>query len=166
MQCPFCKEQSNDKVIDSRATEAGRVIRRRRQCLACGKRYTTYERIEETIRLMVVKKDGNRAPYDRAKIFAGMQRACWKRPVSDEMLQRAVDEVEDEIFRRFDREVSSRTIGALAANRLRQLDPIAYIRFASIDREFQEVGDFIQEAQDVLDESLKETPGQQELFDE
>jgi transcriptional repressor NrdR len=166
MQCPFCKEANADKVIDSRATEGGKVIRRRRHCLKCGKRFTTYERVEEFVRLAVIKKDGTRAPYDRAKIFAGLQRACWKRPIPADALQRLVDEVEDEVFRRFDREVESRMIGLLVAGRLRKLDKVAYLRFASISREFQEVGEFIQEAQAVMDASRDEAPGQQELFNE
>jgi len=166
MQCPFCKEQNADKVIDSRATEGGKVIRRRRHCLKCNKRFTTYERVEELVRLAVIKKDGTRSPYDRAKIAAGLQRACWKRPIPADALQRLVDDVEDEVFRTFDREVDSRMIGALVAARLRKLDKVAYLRFASIYQEFQEVGDFIQEAQAVMDASRHEAPGQQELFNE
>lgn len=166
MQCPYCKEQSQDKVIDSRATEGGKVIRRRRQCLNCNKRFTTYERVEESIRLAVIKKDGTRAPYDRSKILAGLQRSCWKRPIAAEAIQRLVDEVEDEVFRSFDREVPSRFIGAAVATRLRKLDKVAYLRFASIYHEFQEVGDFIQEAQDIIDQGRRDAPGQQELFNE
>jgi transcriptional repressor NrdR len=166
MQCPYCKEQGQDKVIDSRATEAGKVIRRRRQCLKCQKRFTTYERAEEAIRLAVIKKDGTRAPYDRSKIYGGVQRACWKRPVSSEDLQRLVDEVEDEVFRTFDRETPSRFIGARVAARLRRLDTVAYLRFASIYHEFQDIEDFIQEAQDLIDRARQDAPGQQELFHE
>jgi len=166
MQCPYCKEQNQDKVIDSRATEAGAVIRRRRQCLKCNKRFTTYERVEELVRLSVIKKDGTRAPFDRAKIAAGIQRAAYKRPIPADVLQRVADEVEEEIFRTFDREVQSRLIGALVAARLRKVDKVAYLRFASIYQEFQEVGDFIAEAQAVIDQSRREAPGQQELFNE
>ncbi|MFO0974251.1 MAG: transcriptional regulator NrdR [Phycisphaerae bacterium] len=165
MQCPYCKEQNEDKVVDSRATDGGRVIRRRRQCTRCNKRFTTYERVEELIRLAVVKKDGSRAPFDRAKILASLQGACYKRPIAIEALQRVVDEVEDEIFKAFDREVPSRFIGARVAARLRQLDKVAYLRFASVYNEFQEVGDFIQEAQDILDRARRDAPGQQELFE-
>lgn len=166
MQCPFCKEQNEDKVIDSRATEGGAVIRRRRQCLKCNKRFTTYERVEELVRLSVIKKDGTRAPFDRSKIAASIQRASYKRPTPADVLQRVVDEVEEEIFRTFDREVQSRLIGALVAARLRKVDKVAYLRFASIYQEFQEVGDFIAEAQAVIDQGRREAPGQQELFNE
>lgn len=166
MQCPYCKEQNEDKVIDSRATEGGKVIRRRRQCLKCNKRFTTYERVEEPIRMVVIKKDGTRDAYDRNKLLGGVQRACWKRPIPSEGVQRLVDEVEDEVFRRFDREVPSRFIGERVAVRLRKLDKVAYLRFSSMYREFQEVGDFIQEAQDILEHGRTEAPGQQELFHE
>src|SRR5262249_6593489 len=107
MQCPFCKEHTRDKVIDSRATEGGTVIRRRRECPACKRRYTTYERVEETNKLLVVKKDGSRVPYEREKLLAGLQRACWKRPIGIDDLQGLVNEVESETFRDFDREVQS-----------------------------------------------------------
>lgn len=163
MRCPFCKEQ-RDKVIDSRATEAGAVIRRRRQCLVCSKRYTTYERVEETARQTVIKKDGTRVPYDRNKIAGGLQRACWKRPVSAEALQTLVNNVEEAIFRDFDREVSSRHIGTLAAAELRKLDKVAYLRFASMYHEFEIVDEFIEEARDIIDREREDTPGQQELF--
>lgn len=166
MQCPFCKEPNQDKVIDSRATEGGKVIRRRRHCLKCSKRFTTYERVEEFVRLAVIKKDGRRTPYDRSKVMGGLQRACWKREIPADALVKLVDEVEDEIFRAFDREVPSRVIGAMVATRLRRLDKVAYLRFASIEKEFQEVGDFIEEAQAVIDQSRREAPGQQELFHE
>ncbi len=166
MQCPFCKEQNQDKVIDSRATEGGRVIRRRRQCLMCRKRYTTYERVEEPVRMAVVKKDGAREPFDRNKLFTSIQRACWKRPIGAAAIGKVVDEIEEEVFRRFDREVPSRYIGAAAALRLRKLDMVAYLRFASIYEEFHEVGDFIAEAQDLIERTQRDAPGQQDLFHE
>ncbi len=164
MQCPYCKEQRTDKVIDSRATEAGTVIRRRRECLACGKRYTTYERVEETGRLLVVKKDGSRVPYDREKLLGGVQRACWKRAISAEQLQDLVESVEEEVFQRFDREVPSAHLGAAVSLRLRKLDKIAYLRFASLYHEFQLVDDFIEEAKAILDRDRTEVDGQQDLF--
>ena len=110
MRCPFCSQDS-DKVIDSRATEGGRVIRRRRHCVACGKRFTTYENIEKSIRLTVIKKDGARVPYDREKILSGVQKACFKRPVSTEAIAKLVDEVEEHLFRTHDREVEAVEIG-------------------------------------------------------
>lgn len=166
MQCPFCKEQRRDKVIDSRATEGGTVIRRRRECPACKRRYTTYERVEETNKLHVVKKDGSRVPYTREKLLGGLQRACWKRPIGAETLQAIVDEVEEEVFRKFDREVPSRHLGNALALRLRKIDHIAYLRFASLYHEFQVVDDFIQEAKDILDRDKTDLAGQQELFNE
>ncbi len=148
MQCPFCG-QDNDKVVDSRGAEGGRVIRRRRQCLACTRRYTTYERPEEALRLRVIKKDGARVPYDRQKIIDGLQKACFKRPVSDEQIRSVVESVEEEIFRQFDKDVPSSFIGDSVAHFLRQVDKIAYVRFASVYRQFADVGELIDEAQRV-----------------
>ncbi len=166
MQCPYCKEQHCNKVIDSRATEGGAVIRRRRECLTCKRRFTTYERIEETSRLMVIKKDGRREPYERDKVQSSVQRSCWKRPVSAAAISAMVDEVEEDLFRRFDREVPSLEIGNAVARRLRKLDRIAYLRFASMYYEFQLVDDFIHEAQDILERDRTDIAGQQELFHE
>jgi transcriptional repressor NrdR len=166
MQCPYCKEQRTDKVIDSRATEGGIVIRRRRQCLSCKKRYTTYERVEETGKLLVVKKSGERVPYEREKLLGGLQRACWKRPIGVEALQQLADEVEEEIFRVFDREVPSSYLGNAVSQRLQKLDKIAYLRFASMYHEFQLVDDFIEEAKAILDRDQREIVGQQDLFNE
>lgn len=166
MQCPYCKEQRRDKVIDSRATDGETVIRRRRECPACNRRWTTYERIEETNRLLVIKKDGSRAPYEREKLLGGLQRACWKRPISAESLQTVVNEVEEEVFKSFDREVPSAYLGRAVANRLRKIDQIAYLRFASLYHEFQVVDEFIQEAKDILDRDRGEVHGQQDLFNE
>ena len=163
MQCPFCKEQK-DKVIDSRATEGGAVIRRRRQCGACRRRYTTYERIEESPRLAVIKKDGTRVPYDRNKIAGGLQRACWKRPITADQIQTIVNDVEDQVFRQFDREVGSGRIGKLVAAALRQVDKVAYLRFASMYHEFQIVDEFIEEARDIIERERQDAPGQQDLF--
>ncbi len=164
MRCPFCKELDTDRVIDSRLSDGGATIRRRRQCGACGRRFTTKERIETEVRLHVVKKDGTRVPYDRGKILAGLQKACYKRPVSIEDLQAIVEKVEDTIFHRFEREVSSQFIGAEAARLLRDLDKIAYVRFASVYREFQDLGEFVEEVKDVMDRAETEAPGQQMLF--
>ncbi len=164
MRCPYCKDQQ-DKVIDSRATEGGAVIRRRRQCLVCNRRYTTYERIETSTRLLVVKRDGTREPYSREKLLAGLQRACWKRPLGSEAIDALVDEVEEEVFRTFDREVQSAHLGQAVSARLRKLDKVAYLRYASLYYNFEVVDDFIQEAQDILDRDRQEVIGQQELFE-
>ena len=165
MRCPFCKEINQDKVLDSRLSEGGNVIRRRRVCLSCNKRYTTKERVEHDVKLMVVKRDGARVPYDRSKVLAGVQRACYKRSVREETLTRLVDEVEDAVFKQNDREVSSRVIGQLVCERLRNVDQIAYVRFASVYRSFRDLGELIEEARDVIDWTAAHTPGQQELFD-
>src|SRR5436190_602908 len=129
MRCPFCDaEKESLKVIDSRTCEGGRAIRRRRQCLKCRKRFTTYERLEENIRLTVVKKDGSRVPFDRQTLLTGLERACYKRPVKEEDLHRLVDEVEEEIHKRHDKEVPSSAIGELLIEKLRRLDQVAYVR--------------------------------------
>lgn len=162
MQCPFCG-QDNDKVVDSRSSEGGRVVRRRRQCIACNRRYTTYERPEEAVRLTVIKKDGSREPYQREKVVAGLQKACFKRPVTDEQLRQIVDEAEEAIFRKFDKEVPSTFIGDTVSGLLREVDKIAYVRFASVYRQFTDVGELIQEARVVKDEA-NAGPEQKELF--
>jgi transcriptional repressor NrdR len=163
MQCPFCG-QDNDKVVDSRSSEGGKVVRRRRECLACERRYTTYERPEESVRLVVVKKDGSREPYDRQKIISGLQRACYKRPVANEQLTQIVEAVEEDVFRAFEREVPTTFIGDSVAKHLRNVDKIAYIRFASVYRQFADVGELIVEAQEVRDTPAP-GPEQKELFD-
>ena len=164
MQCPFCKELDQDRVIDSRPTDSGQAIRRRRQCDACGRRFTTRERIDETVRLSVVKKDGTRVTYDRTKMLSGVQRACWKRPIPADTLARLVEEVEEQVFREFEREVPSRFIGDQIANRLMALDKVAYLRFASVNQDFQGLHDFVEKARDVADRAEREAPGQQDLF--
>lgn len=163
MQCPYCKEQE-DKVIDSRATEGGAVIRRRRQCLGCNRRFTTYERIEATSRLLVIKKDGSRVPYEREKLLSGLQRACWKLPIGMEKLEALVDKVEEEVFQKFEREVPSSYLGNAVATRLRKLDKVAYLRFASLYLNFKLVDDFIHEARDILEKDQRDVSGQQDLF--
>jgi transcriptional repressor NrdR len=166
MQCPFCKESRTDKVIDSRGTEGGAVIRRRRECIACKRRFTTYERVEETPRLLVIKKDGSRAPFERTKLLGGLQRACWKRPISSDAMEALISDVEEAVFRTYDREVRSSDLGQAIAVRLRKIDKVAYLRFASLYHEFQLVDDFIQEARDIIDRDKKEVHGQQDLFNE
>lgn len=165
MRCPYCKEQQ-DKVIDSRATEGGAVIRRRRKCLSCNRRYTTYERVETTSKLLVAKKDGTREPYEREKLFASVQHACFKLPHSAETLGALVDEVEEAVFRAFEKEVPSSYLGDAVSVRLRKLDKVAYLRFASLYLRFRLVDDFIQEARSILDGEHTDVVGQQELFED
>ena len=165
MRCPFCDaDKDHLKVIDSRTGEGGRAIRRRRRCLNCKKRFTTYERIEENVRLTVIKKDGTRVPFDRQKVLTGLERACYKRPVKLEQLQRIVEEVEEEVHRNYDKEVPSPVIGELVTERLRRLDQVAYVRFASVYKRFKTLDDLVQEAQAVLDAKRFEDPSQGRLF--
>jgi transcriptional repressor NrdR len=164
MQCPFCG-QDNDKVVDSRSSEGGRAVRRRRQCLSCHRRYTTYERPEESFRLTVVKKDGSRAPYERQKVIAGLQKACYKRPVTDEQIRQIVEAAEEEIFRHFDREVPSSFIGDVVSGHLREMDQIAYVRFASVYQNFGSLGQLIEEAKQV-ERSPVAGPEQGDLFED
>jgi transcriptional repressor NrdR len=165
MRCPFCDaEKESLKVIDSRACDGGRAIRRRRECLNCTKRFTTYEKIEEPVRVMVVKKDGRRLPWDRNKILRGLERACYKRPVPEEDLIRITDEVEEEIFRTHDREVSSSLIGQMLVDRLRRVDQVAYVRFASVYRQFKTLEELVTEAKAVIDAQRFEDPSQGVLF--
>jgi transcriptional repressor NrdR len=165
MHCPYCNaDKESLKVIDSRTCEGGRAIRRRRQCLKCEKRFTTYERIEERVRLVVVKKDGRRVPWDRGKIVSGLERACFKRPVSENELLRIVDEVEEEAFKTYDREVPSTVVGGLVTDRLRRVDQVAYVRFASVYRQFKTLEELVDEARAVIDAQRYEDPGQGRLF--
>ena len=150
MKCPFCSHE-NTRVIDSRPAEDNNSIRRRRVCDECGKRFTTYEKIE-TIPLIIINKDNNREAYDRAKIEAGVLRACHKRPVSAQQITTLVDEVENEIFNREEREIPSGTIGELVMNKLKDLDAVAYVRFASVYREFKDVNTFMDELKSVLND--------------
>lgn len=150
MKCPFCSHE-NTRVIDSRPAEDNNSIRRRRVCDECGKRFTTYEKIE-TIPLIIIKKDNNREAYDRAKIEAGVLRACHKRPVSAQQITTLVDEVENEIFNREEREIPSGTIGELVMNKLKDLDAVAYVRFASVYREFKDVNTFMDELKSVMND--------------
>jgi len=148
MKCPFC-EVDNDKVTDSRASEDGGAIRRRRECLNCGRRFTTYERYERTS-MQVVKKNQVREPFEREKIRSGLERACWKRPVSAEQIDALVAAIELEVFDQFEDEIDSRTLGGMVMDRLRVLDQVAFVRFASVYREFKDVRDFVQELQPML----------------
>ena len=143
MRCPYCNSE-NTRVVDSRPVEDSNAIRRRRMCDGCGRRFTTYEKIE-TIPVFVVKKDQNREPYDRSKIEAGVLRACHKRPVSAAEITELVDSIEAEVFNSEEKEVPSTFIGELVMNRLRDLDPVAYVRFASVYREFTDVETFMEE---------------------
>ncbi len=162
MICPFC-QHNDDKVIDSRASEGGKVVRRRRECLKCGKRYTTYERVEETARLVVIKRDGSRVPFGRDNVLKGIVAACGKRPIGEEKKQQIVDEVEEELFREFEREVPSRVIGEKVMARLRNIDEIAYVRYASEYYQFQNVGEFERELKE-LQQRPREMKDQQRLF--
>lgn len=166
MRCPFCDaDKESLKVIDSRTCEGGRAIRRRRECLACSKRFTTYERIEEQVRLTVIKKDGSRVPWDRSKIFSGLERALYKRPVQADDVQRIVEEVEEEIFKKHDKEVPTTEIGALVSEKLRRLDQVAYVRFSSVYRQFKTLDELVAEARAVIDaQHYDDIPGQGRLF--
>ena len=148
MRCPFCN-QDNTRVVDSRPVEDSNAIRRRRMCDACGKRFTTYEKVE-TLPLIVIKKDQNREPYDRAKIEAGVLRACHKRPIPTEKITELVDSVETEIFNKELREISSSEIGEMVMDRLKDLEAVAYVRFASVYREFKDVNTFMDELKKIL----------------
>ena len=148
MKCPFCGHQE-DKVVDSRSSSDGVAIRRRRECLRCGKRFTTYEHVEEQP-LMIIKKDGRREPFDRHKLLAGLVKACEKRPVSMDDLEQLVDELERELSQSFEREAPSREVGERVMKRLHALDPVAYVRFASVYREFKDVEQFMRELKELL----------------
>lgn len=148
MRCPFCRVD-NDRVVDTRASEEGFSIRRRRECLGCQRRYTTYERIDE-LAIKVVKRDGVREPFDREKIRRGMARACWKRPISDERIDAVVAAVESDIYANFDTEVDSRFVGQRVMEQLADVDQVAFVRFASVYRQFKDVRDFVNELQPML----------------
>jgi len=166
VRCPFCHTEDKDRVIDSRPVEGGDAIRRRRVCDHCNRRYTTYERVQEVVRLMVVKKDGSRVPFDRNRILEGIQKACYKRPVSAELIAKIVDAVEERAARQFDREVPSPFIGQEVMEILRRTDAIAYVRFASVYHEFKDLGELVQEANEIIEKNRHEDPGQSDLFAE
>lgn len=144
MLCPFCR-QGESKVVDSRGSQEF-VIRRRRECLHCGRRFTTYEKMEESP-LKVIKKDGSRVPFDRERIRAGIEKACYKRPVSPDRIEEIINQVEHAVYETFEREVPSRYIGEKVCEALRLLDQVAFVRFASVYRSFQDVNDFVEELQ-------------------
>jgi transcriptional repressor NrdR len=157
MRCPYCRND-DDRVVDSRSAEDASVIRRRRECLECGKRYTTYERVEE-LPLRVIKKDGSRVPFDRSRIFTGLHKACEKRPIPSDALEEVVRSVEDEINERAEKEVPSKLIGELVMQKLHDLDHVAYVRFASVYREFKDVGQFLEELRPLLEKGGSDGKG-------
>ncbi|MBI1189123.1 MAG: transcriptional repressor NrdR [Tepidisphaera sp.] len=163
MICPFCAKD-DDKVIDSRASDGGKSIRRRRECLACRRRFTTYERVEQTARVMVIKRDGTRQPFDRDKIMRGIVSACGKRPISEEIKQRLVDEVDELVHREFDREAPSEFIGEKVMEKLRDIDEVAYIRFASEYYQFRSVQE-IRKQLELLDGRPRDVKQQTKLFE-
>lgn len=149
MKCPFCSHD-NTRVVDSRPADDGQSIRRRRLCDECGRRFTTYEKVE-TIPLIVIKKDNNREQYDRTKIEAGILRACHKRPISVNRINQLIDDVETEIFNREEKEIPSSVIGEIVMDKLKDLEAVAYVRFASVYREFKDVNTFMNELKKILD---------------
>ncbi len=155
MNCPFCKED-RDRVVDSRASADGFAIRRRRECLACGRRYTTYERIEESP-IRVIKKDGAREPFERRKILSGLMKATEKRPVPMDTLDEVVNRLERQVTEQFDREVTSEVIGGMVMDELKKLDQVAYVRFASVYRDFKDVEEFLDEIRPMLKKGRKKS---------
>ncbi len=150
MRCPYC-DYYESKVIDSRPTDEGQAIRRRRECTKCSKRFTTYEKIED-IPLVVIKKDGNRQSYNRNKLLNGIIRACEKRPVSMKVIEDVVDEIEKSLFNSMEREITTDLIGEMVMNRLKNIDEVAYVRFASVYRQFKDLNTFMDELKKILDE--------------
>ncbi len=148
MRCPFC-QIDDDRVLDSRSSEEGYTIRRRRECIQCKRRYTTYERLEE-LAIKVVKKDGIREPFSRDKIRRGLARACWKRPLSDAQIATVVAEIESDVYANFESEIETQQLGEMVMEHLGQLDQVAYVRFASVYREFKDVHDFVDELEPIL----------------
>ncbi len=153
MRCPFCRVD-NDRVIDSRAGDDGTSIRRRRECLDCKKRFTTYERVERQM-LSVVKKGGDREPFEREKIKRGLARACWKRPITAEQIEVAVSALESELYGTYETDIPSRVLGERAMELLRGLDQVAFVRFASVYREFKDIRDFVEELEPILAETSR-----------
>lgn len=152
MKCPFCASLEN-RVVDSRLSKDHNVIRRRRECLGCGKRFTTYERIEESLPL-VIKRDGRREPFDRTKIIVGMKKACEKRPISIDTIERAVDRIEQSFQEKGEKEIPSERIGERVMEELHEMDEVAYVRFASVYRQFKDATDFLTEASKLMKRSL------------
>jgi len=156
MKCPFCSYKE-DKVVDSRATSEESAIRRRRECLKCGKRFTTYEYVEE-VSLMVVKKDGRHEPFDRKKVLGGIIRACEKRPISIEKMEDIATQIERAIQKKSDRQVPASRIGELIMDKLKNLDHVAYVRFASVYRQFKDVEQFMEELKDIIKKDKRKNP--------
>ncbi len=163
MLCPACKEDNN-KVIDSRLTEGGQAIRRRRECLSCKRRFTTKERLEDELRLTVIKLGGQRVPYNRDNVLGGVTRACCKLSVTEGELQQLVDHVEEELFANHDREVATEQIGYYVGQHLRRLNQVAYVRFMSVHRQYSTVDEFVEEVSQVRVEAAQDNPKQQSLF--
>ena len=153
MKCPFCGSSDNG-VVDSRETDDGRAIRRRRNCAGCARRFTTYERLEE-MEIKVVKKNNVREPFDREKIRSGLAKACWKRPVSDEQIEQIVSLVESDVYATGDGEIDSHLLGEMVMQRLAAVDQVAFVRFASVYRRFKDVRDFVDELQPILKKNAK-----------
>jgi transcriptional repressor NrdR len=153
MRCPFCRVD-NDRVIDSRVSQDGFAIRRRRECSHCKRRFTTYERLEE-MGIKVVKKNNVREPFDREKVRSGLAKACWKRPVSDEQIEQIVSLVESDVYATGETEIDSHLLGEMVMQRLGAVDQVAYVRFASVYRRFQDVRDFVDELQPILKRNAK-----------
>jgi len=159
MKCPYCKAD-RDRVVDSRSSKEGFVVRRRRECLECGRRYTTYERLEGTL-LHVIKKDGSRETFDRDKILSGCLKACEKQPVSMKSLETMVDKLEADLLENYDKEVPSKVIGEKVMQVIQQLSQVAYVRFASVYREFKDVNEFMSELKTMMEHKIPNTPGGQ-----
>jgi len=153
MKCPFCGDD-NDRVIDTRPSEGGEAVRRRRECLNCGRRFTTYERLE-TLPIMVRKRDGSVQPFDRQKILTGILKACEKRPVSLEDMEKLVNDIEQDLYGKLEREVDSTYIGEKVIIALEKLDEVAYVRFASVYRQFKDINQFMRELKNILDKQEK-----------
>lgn len=156
MKCPFCRVD-NDRVVDSRGSDEGAAIRRRRECLSCSRRFTTYERVEEST-IKVVKRDGSRVPFSRDKIRQGLERACWKRPISSRQIDSTVSAIENEIYNKYDTEVESLEVGMAVLKHLGNLDEVAFIRFASVYRQYNDVQDFFEELRSMLAKRSPATP--------
>ena len=148
MKCPFCRAD-NDRVVDSRSIQDGFAIRRRRECFNCKRRYTTYERLEEST-IKVIKKDGARVPFSREKVKRGLERACWKRPISGRQIESTITAIENDVYSSFETEVESRRLGELVMEHLRELDEVAFVRFASVYRQFKDASDFFDELRPIL----------------
>ena len=156
MRCPFCRSD-NDRVIDSRSSDDGFSIRRRRECVGCKRRFSTYERVEE-LNIKVIKKDQARVPFDRTKIRTGLEISCWKRPVSNEQIEAIVSAVEADVYEHYEQEIASHEIGELVMKHLETLDQVAYVRFTSVYRSFQDARDFVDELKPMLDGEGKRAP--------